>query len=438
MGGDFSGMSGQFALFISVAASVAIILASLRNPGVLGWVYPASAIIILVAHIFCGPSASSVFLAFFCLVSLLGIIVAAVPNKIIFAGSAAVSSVVFAALLKYDARLAARRAQCAHDTEELELSLNETAGKLSRAKTLASDLETRIENYSRLSGFLSSICKIIDINELAEELKKSAAGFFGKGVSLFFMSNSSAAATFGRIAPESKDGIVLSSDGRIAAARFLEDAGAAAADFAWIAARSTDAVLGDDDIRFLSPAFDFARAAAVNVILYEKTRVLSIRDSLTGLYLRDYFFERLSEEFELASGHGERLSVAMFDIDHFKKINDTLGHAAGDEILKSVAHIIERRLRETDILARYGGEEFIAAMPHTGLAEACAVVSEIIKTVGKERFYIRSGDTPHINVTISAGVAAEVSSAEEIVKAADANLYKAKNAGRNRVFPSPA
>lgn len=427
----------QFALFASAAVSAAILYASMRNPAAIIWIYPAASCVILTSHVFSGPSVSLVFLAFFSLVSLVGVVAAAGPNKIVFGGAAVVSAAVFAVLLKYDEILSSRRAGYSHDKDELELELNETSDNLVRAKTMSSDLSARIENHSRLSGFLRSICKILDINELSAELKKSAPGCFGKGVSLVFLTEDAASEMFGRRLPDSKNDFAVSVDGRAAVARFLEEKD----DLAWIAATSGSGKLTDDDIRFFSPAFDFARAAALNVILYEKTQRLSIRDSLTGLYLRSYFFERLAEEFEIARGHSEHLSVAMFDIDHFKKVNDTYGHAAGDEILKSVAQILGHRLRETDILSRYGGEEFVAAMPHTDIAEASRVISEIRKTVERQKFYARPAEGLRLGITLSAGIAASesgASSVEEIIKIADANLYIAKNSGRNKVVPELA
>ena len=140
-----------------------------------------------------------------------------------------------------------------------------------------------------------------------------------------------------------------------------------------------------------------------NSILFEKNKRLAIRDELTDLYNRRYCWQYLESEIGRCKRYGHPFSVVMFDIDHFKRINDSLGHGAGDEILKTVAVILTSCSRETDVVGRYGGEEFLAILPETSAEGARAYSERVCLTVeefGREK---RMGFTTS-NETISAGV----------------------------------
>jgi len=161
----------------------------------------------------------------------------------------------------------------------------------------------------------------------------------------------------------------------------------------------------------------------------------SITDGLTGLYVSRYFRRRLNEELKTAARYDHPMSVMMVDIDFFKKVNDTHGHQAGDEVLKVVAHCIEDTLREgIDIAARYGGEEFAVILPQTD-RKGAAMVAERLRSLIEEQRVQTDPDTV-ISVTVSVGLAAFPRSGTEsrqIVECADQALYKAKESGRNRV-----
>ena len=152
-------------------------------------------------------------------------------------------------------------------------------------------------------------------------------------------------------------------------------------------------------------------------------------DRLTGLYNRRFFDQLLAKEISRALRSGEALSLIMFDIDHFKAINDNYGHLIGDEILQELARQVGGRLRSADILARWGGEEFMALLPDTGEAGARELAETIRAQVAHQAFP-SAGD-----VTISLGVAElEAGEAlEELTRRADEALYAAKTQGRNRV-----
>jgi len=167
--------------------------------------------------------------------------------------------------------------------------------------------------------------------------------------------------------------------------------------------------------------------------LREKT----ITDPLTGLYNRRHFFDVLTKNIEHARRNPSyHFSVAMLDIDHFKIINDTLGHQAGDYILKQIADFLKKSIRPYDLLARYGGEEFIVLYKDCNRKEAGEVLNRIRDTVETKSYRFRDKT---VNVTFSSGIAdiTEVkpgsAAAEELIKITDSRLYLAKQSGRNRI-----
>jgi diguanylate cyclase (GGDEF)-like protein len=156
-------------------------------------------------------------------------------------------------------------------------------------------------------------------------------------------------------------------------------------------------------------------------------------DELTGLHNRRYFFELAEREYAVARRHGRPLSVIMVDIDHFKRINDTFGHQAGDEVLAHVAQIAAAHRRTGDIVARYGGEEFVLLLPETTAENALQVAEQLCDAVAAGGLDTGGG---RATFTISGGVAglgADSQSLEELIRQADRALYVAKAQGRNRV-----
>lgn len=166
----------------------------------------------------------------------------------------------------------------------------------------------------------------------------------------------------------------------------------------------------------------------------KRLELLSITDGLTKLHNHRYFQDELARAFEESQRYGRPLSLAMIDIDFFKKVNDTYGHAAGDDVLKAAAALYRSSVRSTDLVARYGGEEFAVMMPETELADGITFAEKIRQMVEETTFDTQAGP---LQATVSIGVASvprsRIHSAKELIVAADKALYRAKRGGRNQV-----
>ena len=160
----------------------------------------------------------------------------------------------------------------------------------------------------------------------------------------------------------------------------------------------------------------------------------ALRDGLTKAFNKKYFTDRLESELTFALRHQSPLVLVMFDIDHFKKVNDTHGHQAGDLVLSELSTLLTSALRAEDVFARYGGEEFAVICRGTDLTQAQVVGERIRKAVETHRFTFEG---THIPVTISIGIAGmpdpAVKDATDLVARADKALYQSKHGGRNRV-----
>lgn len=170
----------------------------------------------------------------------------------------------------------------------------------------------------------------------------------------------------------------------------------------------------------------------------EEIRILSITDPLTGCSNRGCLNKRLPQEIQRAGRYNRPLSIVMCDIDHFKKVNDTYGHQAGDTVLKEFSNRINDSIRDkVDLLARYGGEEFLVTLPETDLDGALNLAERLRRVISEKKFDI---ETKKIKITASFGVAGFDSynagdeiSFDTLINRADKYLYQAKNEGRDRV-----
>ncbi|MFH0725848.1 MAG: GGDEF domain-containing protein [Pseudomonadota bacterium] len=159
-------------------------------------------------------------------------------------------------------------------------------------------------------------------------------------------------------------------------------------------------------------------------------------DSLTGCYNRRELDRLVGHHIAAAKRYDRDLSVIMFDVDHFKHVNDTFGHPAGDAVLKAISDTVLSAIRKGDYLARYGGEEFMVVLPDTRMARAMELAERLREII--ENLEIKLPNEKYIRKTASFGVATlrEHDGRESLVQAADTMLYQAKAAGRNRVMPS--
>jgi diguanylate cyclase (GGDEF)-like protein len=190
-----------------------------------------------------------------------------------------------------------------------------------------------------------------------------------------------------------------------------------------------------DDVATLGSFAAQASVAVENVLLHKEAQRLSITDGLTGVWNRRYLQLTLTKEIERAQRFGRPLSVLMMDIDHFKLVNDAHGHQVGDEVLVELTRRTMSTIRgQIDSLARYGGEEFIVVLPETP-SDGAKVVADKILAVIRHRPFVED-EGAGVPLTVSIGVAAfpeDGSTADELVRAADLAMYRAKEAGRDRV-----
>jgi two-component system, cell cycle response regulator len=201
--------------------------------------------------------------------------------------------------------------------------------------------------------------------------------------------------------------------------------------------------LSRDDVEFADTVVRAAMAAMRRAQLMEASRAdtarlerLATTDPLTQMLNRRALMERLATELDRAQRYALTLSVMMIDIDHFKKVNDTFGHLAGDEVLREMAQIVQREARTVDIVARYGGEEFVVVLPETA-REGAVAFAERVRARVEEAQLVTGDQYSWLRVSVSVGVATvpdtPAFTPEDIIAAADEALYRAKAEGRNRV-----
>ncbi len=195
-----------------------------------------------------------------------------------------------------------------------------------------------------------------------------------------------------------------------------------------------EAQLRDGDfVKVGNAIYKFLSGGNVEAAYYEEIYRLTIVDGLTGAHNKRFFEEFLNREIARSSRTGRPLSLVMFDIDHFKDINDTYGHLTGDFILKELCRRIAATVRKDELLVRYGGEEFCVVLPEAEKEGAMGFAERIRKITESNMFVFEGTEIP---VTISVGVATikgEDTTFSELVRRADEKLYEAKNAGRNCV-----
>ncbi len=188
-----------------------------------------------------------------------------------------------------------------------------------------------------------------------------------------------------------------------------------------------------DQIRIGRAILKFLTSGNVEAQYHEEIYRLMTIDGLTQVHNKRFFGEALDKEFARSVRYRNTFSLVVFDIDHFKKVNDTHGHLAGDEVLKRVAHLVHSRVRTNDTVARIGGEEFAVLLPEVAIDGSIALAEKLRALIATQ---VVQHDATTIAVTVSLGVASWTPGLEDaasLLKAADENLYRAKRSGRNRV-----
>jgi two-component system cell cycle response regulator len=220
---------------------------------------------------------------------------------------------------------------------------------------------------------------------------------------------------------------------------WVEDLGSTNGTFVNESRVKTQLLSDADQVRFGDAIYKFLAGSNIESAYHEAIHNMAIQDGMTGIHNKRYFMEFLEREIAGATRHGHPLTLVMFDVDHFKKVNDSFGHLAGDAVLKDLAARIRPRIRREDLFARYGGEEFACVLPSTALPGGI-VFAEHLRTLIEERPCAFDGKG--ISFTISHGVTTMHKEtgldAEVLIKRADDNLYAAKHGGRNRVVPTLA
>jgi len=196
----------------------------------------------------------------------------------------------------------------------------------------------------------------------------------------------------------------------------------------------TDLKLFEAELTYMKTGLEKANQELQTALAREKQ--LTHTDFLTGVHSRGFLFELAEREMSLARRHHQPLAVVMFDIDHFKRVNDIFGHIVGDQILERVARIAKSQLRSSDVIGRYGGEEFVLFLPVTNTKQAHLLAERIRANVEAMHMSTEKGDA---SVTLSIGIVemnygAQSESVEDVIRRADILMYGAKQSGRNCIM----
>jgi diguanylate cyclase (GGDEF)-like protein len=197
---------------------------------------------------------------------------------------------------------------------------------------------------------------------------------------------------------------------------------------------SREMVLKNGDRVKVGPTiFKFLSGADVEAQYHEEIYRMTIIDGLTQIHNKRYLYEALEREIVRARRHERDCAIVLFDIDHFKRINDVHGHLAGDFVLKELARVVQGRIRRDEVFARYGGEEFAIILPETNI-EGAALLAETLREKVAEHQFVFQADSIRVTISVGAAILAEADrTANDLIKRADERLYEAKNSGRNKV-----
>jgi diguanylate cyclase (GGDEF)-like protein len=187
-----------------------------------------------------------------------------------------------------------------------------------------------------------------------------------------------------------------------------------------------------DLVKIGSTIFKFLSGGSVEQAYYEEIYRMTIIDGLTEAYNKRYFLEYVDRELARCGRYGRPLSLVMFDVDHFKQINDQHGHLTGDYVLKELARRVRPEVRKDEVFARFGGEEFVVVLPEAG-HEAAMAFAERLRMLIASKPFVFEADKVDVHISLGVSTTTTAIEAQAFIKQADENLFRAKRAGRDRV-----
>lgn len=321
-------------------------------------------------------------------------------------------------------------------TDELEEEKQKTLALFNREKEEFDKAAESEREFSALYIIIKTLSESFDLKSSASILKEKISLYLSAGpVSMFVVEGDRAVKIFG----DAKDSEVIEKT-----SGFENDDFILRGDEAFYAFRDNGAVFFFFSISSASQKGEVLRGklndlsteifpAIKRISLFRKIDELAVIDGLTGVYRRGAFDEKLAAEFSRARAFKTSLGLMILDIDHFKRVNDTYGHQAGDAILRKTAQLLKESVYETDFVARYGGEEFAVIMPRAQAEGAMRKAEYIRKLIEAEVF---DAGIEKLKITVSAGLAhypQDAGDIKELISRADSALYKAKESGRNRI-----
>jgi len=363
--------------------------------------------------------------------------------------------------------------QISIEAEDTEENINLTQEDLRKQEALSSAYKMRLDRYASLEHILNKFNSTLSLTDIAEYLVEEIFKLVGQSdgnVIFYFLNRPKQKLEILRSYRESCDLVIKAKEGDIFDQWVLKQAkpllvADTKTDFRFDAERihneltrnitsliaspiisednflgilridrSSKRVFNTEDLRLLSTISDVAAIAVQNALLYKRTEELAIIDSLTCLYQRTHFLNKLNQEALHARNESKVIAVIMVDIDYFKNYNDEFGHTAGDIVLKRIASILKASTEGNEALCcRFGGEEFILYLSDSSKEDAKKVAENIRRRIQEEIIILRKQKT---SMTASIGVACfpdDASTVEDLIRIVDQRMYSAKAKGRNQI-----
>ena len=409
-------------------------------------VFPTIFLIFIIMYIFSGSVFGGMSVAFAVSAGIFAIATTEPFNKILLICEILWLIIVFIEIEKYRQKWIAEKIKLKVEHEVLDRDLTLIQSSITDNENKITAINQKMQIFQSFEQMINSIENTIDEKELIKLLENLTKDFISKGK--WNIKRHSSKDIFVNYSKFNKIPLLITNtkeDRRFSETDYKSTCSLIVVPIEiennyWGAIKgySTDPkeLFDDYDLRLLSILASLIGLILNNAMMFKKVESLAITDGLTGLYTRTHFIERLQEEIERAKTTAVPITIAIIDIDYFKKVNDTYGHLAGDTFLKQLSNILRRRFRTVDVLSRYGGEEFAVLMCYTNINEGYKILEQVRKMVEEEKFFmpIESYRPIQIKKTISIGIAQLTTeqTPDEIIKKADDALYTAKNNGRNQ------